>query len=525
MYYDIPLANQSILQITSRVSTRMNSVLSPEIIRDSGQQDRKPEILCLVCGDKASGKHYGVQSCDGCRGFFKRSIRRSLEYVCKENGNCVVDVARRNQCQACRFRKCLEMKMNRDAVQHERAPRCYQFKKDNPDHFGDSMKNQSPFPHHIGDIFERQRCYTYNQVPSYGLNIGYHPEYAVPRYSPYMPSLPVPIPDQRRNFFLSANITNGNIDIGLRPHQESSDGASSSVSSTNSSMNGGDKSISRSPSPSVDSTESNSSPRRDHSPGLHDVKQEQESKPSADISSPVSSSTTSADEKGQLTPHKLALPFTNPPRSPPDNPTETPLYNGVPSNDCTFETAAKLLFMSVKWAKNIPSFLQLPFRDQAILLEESWCELFVLSAAQWSLNIDIGFLLSANGYTLDGPKMEKTTLMSLQLRQLQDIIYRLNGIRLDSTEYACLKALLLFKPDVKGLRDSLQVEALQDQAQIMLYDYVSNQKLLKTRFGRLLLQLPALRNVSSRAVEDIFFRRTIGNIPIERILCDMFKSS
>lgn len=84
------------------------------VFKDSGQQDRKPEILCLVCGDKASGKHYGVQSCDGCRGFFKRSIRRSLEYVCKENGNCVVDVARRNQCQACRFRKCLEMKMNRD---------------------------------------------------------------------------------------------------------------------------------------------------------------------------------------------------------------------------------------------------------------------------------------------------------------------------------------------------------------------------------------------------------------------------
>lgn len=117
-----------------------------------------------------------------------------------------------------------------------------------------------------------------------------------------------------------------------------------------------------------------------------------ESKPSVDVSSPVSSSTTSADEKGQLTPPKLALPFTNPPRSPPDNPTETPLYNGVPSNDCLFETAAKLLFMSVKWAKNIPSFLQLPFRDQAILLEESWCELFVLSAAQWSLNIDIGEL-------------------------------------------------------------------------------------------------------------------------------------
>lgn len=60
------------------------------------------------------------------------------------------------------------------------------------------------------------------------------------------------------------------------------------------------------------------------------------------------------------------------------------------STENIFETAARLLFMSVKWARNIPSFLQLPFRDQAILLEESWSELFILSAAQWSLPIDIG---------------------------------------------------------------------------------------------------------------------------------------
>ncbi|XP_042216774.1 protein tailless-like, partial [Homarus americanus] len=88
------------------------------------------EAACRVCGDKASGKHYGVPSCDGCRGFFKRSIRRyrnkTLDYVCKEAGTCVVDVTRRNQCQACRFKKCLDVNMKKDAVQHERAPRSCQ---------------------------------------------------------------------------------------------------------------------------------------------------------------------------------------------------------------------------------------------------------------------------------------------------------------------------------------------------------------------------------------------------------------
>ena len=79
-----------------------------------GKLANGPGQLCKVCGDRASGKHYGVPSCDGCRGFFKRSIRRNLEYVCKEGGKCIVDVSRRNQCQACRFAKCLQANMRRE---------------------------------------------------------------------------------------------------------------------------------------------------------------------------------------------------------------------------------------------------------------------------------------------------------------------------------------------------------------------------------------------------------------------------
>ncbi|KAL7304900.1 hypothetical protein TKK_0002703 [Trichogramma kaykai] len=86
------------------------------------QVEKTVNIECVVCGDKSSGKHYGQFTCEGCKSFFKRSVRRNLTYSCRSNRSCAIDQHHRNQCQFCRLRKCFKMGMRKEAVQRGRVP-------------------------------------------------------------------------------------------------------------------------------------------------------------------------------------------------------------------------------------------------------------------------------------------------------------------------------------------------------------------------------------------------------------------
>ena len=110
-------SHQSLIDLLG-VRMLMSRLESPkwekEEVRVSSSSSRiLYDVPCKVCADFSSGKHYGIFACDGCAGFFKRTIRRGREYPCKNQQStgalCRVDKTHRNQCRGCRLRRCLEV--------------------------------------------------------------------------------------------------------------------------------------------------------------------------------------------------------------------------------------------------------------------------------------------------------------------------------------------------------------------------------------------------------------------------------
>lgn len=193
--------------------------------------------------------------------------------------------------------------------------------------------------------------------------------------------------------------------------------------------------------------------------------------------------------------------------------------------------------MNVKWAKNVPSFTALPLSDQLLLLKETWRELFVLGAAQFLSPLELTPLVSAS--RLVEYEQEKAVKFLNEVKEFQNNLTKISQYQIDGHEFACLRAMVLFKTsfdkdsavasedgETRTLNNATTVAALQDHTQLTLSKYIAaahpGQPL---RFGKLLLLLPVLRSVSGETIEELFFRKTIGNIPIVRIICDMYKST
>lgn len=207
-----------------------------------------------------------------------------------------------------------------------------------------------------------------------------------------------------------------------------------------------------------------------------------------------------------------------------------------PSAIC--ESAAQLLFMNVQWVRSLSAFTSLPIQDQLLLLEESWLDLFILGASQFLPLMDLGIVVQASEVMQREPHLAESFLKSVE--EFQETLKKISQFQLDPHEYACLRAIVLFKTtfnksasNTHGLKDKekklnefSKISVIQDDAQMRLNKYISvTYPKQPLRFGKiLLLASSGFRIVSASTIEELFFKKVISDTPIVAIISNMYKN-
>ncbi|KAI5091473.1 retinoic acid receptor RXR-alpha-A isoform X1 [Silurus meridionalis] len=431
--------------VSPQLNSPMNSVSSSEDIKppvgingmmklpaqSSGNPLSLTKHICAICGDRSSGKHYGVYSCEGCKGFFKRTVRKDLTYTCRDNKDCVIDKRQRNRCQYCRYQKCLAMGMKREA--HKPKP----------------LQPEAE---------DEQACANPKRAKRNCRKTGL-------------------------NEFMLSSFSEGN-----------------------------KVNVISAASPLADSTRT-----------VQEERQRAKDRNENEVESSSSANEDMPVEK--ILEAELAV----------EPKTETYIETnlGVPSNSPNdpvtniCQAADKQLFTLVEWAKRIPHFSELPLDDQVILLRAGkWCwnELLIASFSHRSIAVKDGILL-ATGLHVHRNSAHSAGVGAIFDRVLTELVSKMRDMQMDKTELGCLRAIVLFNPDSKGLSNPSEVEALREKVYASLEAYCKQKYPDQPgRFAKLLLRLPALRSIGLKCLEHLFFFKLIGDTPIDTFLMEMLEA-
>nr|CAH69897.1 retinoid X receptor [Blattella germanica] len=197
-------------------------------------------------------------------------------------------------------------------------------------------------------------------------------------------------------------------------------------------------------------------------------------------------------------------------------------FESAVTNIC--QATNKQLFQLVEWAKHIPHFTTLPLSDQVLLLRAGWNELLIAAFSHRSVEVKDGIVL-ATGLTVHRNSAHQAGVGAIFDRVLTELVAKMREMKMDKTELGCLRSVILFNPDVRGLKSSQEVELLREKVYAALEEYTRTTYPDEPgRFAKLLLRLPSLRSISLKCLEYLFFFRLIGNVPIDEFLMEMLES-
>ncbi|XP_039974268.1 nuclear receptor subfamily 1 group D member 2a isoform X2 [Xiphias gladius] len=495
-------------------------------------------LLCKVCGDVASGFHYGVHACEGCKGFFRRSIQQNIQYKkCLKMENCTIMRINRNRCQQCRFKKCLAVGMSRDAVRFGRIPKREKQRMllEMQNAMNNMMSNNSqlhsilhghqspPLP------MEAMASDASSSPSSSSCSASDSPSCSSPS-SPQCPQDSESVVSMDTNSSSASSCASDSgedeaivatsrqhqdalafgqqpspvtvaletrCDTRLEEHQESWN------CWNNNAVAGGCQRSLYSNSQHVTNTgyreergvyhQQQPQPQLSSSPGCEpsEDSQRQHEFNTQTASSGFNGPTSCVNSRAHLVCPMNTSPYVDP---------HKPSQEIWEEFSMSFTPAVREV---VEFAKRIPGFRDLPEHDQVSLLKAGTFEvLMVRFASLFNVVERTVTFLSGKRYSLD-------TLRSLGagelLNSMCEFSEKLAALRLDADEMSLFTAVVLVSADRSGIQDLNSVEALQDKLIRALRNLVmqNHDDEAATTFTKLLLKLPELRSLNNMHSEEL----------------------
>lgn len=466
------------------------------------QTELKPEFdeSCPVCGDKVSGYHYGLLTCESCKGFFKRTVQNKKVYTCIENRNCLIDKTQRKRCPYCRFQKCLKVGMKLEAVRPDRM-------RGGRNKFGPMYKRDRA-------LKQQQR----NRLIATARSVSGSPDIsmaikniqvAASKSAPLYPPPAVVIRDSHHHIMNKPPIMNiPHIQPSLQhngyghhhPHQMAPLNYTTSPHSVQ-------QVVGLSPHQQHHQT---SSPPPTSSASPLNVKSEPDQTPKL-IVELLRSEPDHAQLQAKITSYL-----------------QTQLGMTAPGDffSMVCKLADQTLFAFVDWARNSLFFKELKVEDQMKLLQNAWSELLVFDHLYRQVHHHGESVLLVTGQTIDvkGHPFFSPEISDAMTR----IVARLRELKVDHKEFVCLKFLILLNPGdiaMLQLQDKPIIENCQDQIGTAMLDYtMSTYPHINDKYGEMLRILPDIRQLSQKGEDYLYYKHLNGEVPFNSLLMEMLHS-